>query len=279
MQTRFLGFWDCSPWRRDSARPARATLSLQRHTRARWAGLWLAFALGGCASTEFGHYAKPIDAHNEVVRGHTSPLGLTIRGAEVPELGSRQFGFVQVEFHNETDAWIHVRNVWLGFGGPAQSASVSVPRGEELASWALATRQRNEVRSANERAALVLLDLAGIGVAALASNDGVKAAGALASAGAETAMIANALSDDAKAGQITPDIPETHLLSLPFAVPPHMFSKRFVVLQTGGAGAPCISWMLIAYETDSGQQERAWLQLRTPSTRSEWQETTCRKRR
>jgi hypothetical protein len=252
---------------------------LARHTGACWAGAVLALALGGCASTEFGHYATPVDAHNKVERGHTSASGLAIRGAEVPELASRQFGFVQVEFHNETDAWIHVDKIDLGFGGVAQSASVSVPQGEELSSWALATRQRNQVRSANEQAALVLLDLAGIGVAAFAHDDELKAAGALASAGAETALVVGAFDADVKAGQITPVLPETHLLSLPFAVPPHMFSKRFIVLQTGGAGAPCVSWMLISYKTDDGRQERAWLQLRTPGTRSEWQAATCAKRR
>jgi hypothetical protein len=274
-----LTSWLRASWRCDSTQRTRGTLSLLHHTRSLFAGFLVALVLGGCFSSEFGHYARPVDAHNKVTRSHTAPSGLAIRGAEVPELGSAQFGFVQVEFHNQTDAWIQVRNIYLGFGGVAQSASVSVPTGDELASWALATRQRNEVRSANERAALVLLDLVGLGVAVAAHDDRVRAAGALASAGAETVMIANALSADAEEGRITPVLPETHLLSLPFAVPPHMFSKRFIVLQTGGAGAPCVSWMLLAYETDSGRQERAWLQLRTPGTRSQWQEATCPERR
>jgi hypothetical protein len=56
-------------------------------------------------------------------------------------------------------------------------------------------------------------------------------------------------------------VPATHLMSVPFSVPPGLFSRRsrrWILLDTSRGGAvPCLHQMLLDYKIRDGARERA----------------------
>jgi hypothetical protein len=81
---------------------------------------------------------------------------------------------------------------------------------------------------------------------------------------------------DADIQRVQSPYPSEHLLTAPFSIPPRLFTKRWIALNTKGTeGTACVRAMLVDYETDRGQRERVWLKFRRPGTRSDWQREFC----
>jgi hypothetical protein len=80
-------------------------------------------------------------------------------------------------------------------------------------------------------------------------------------------------------------VPSTHLLALPFSVPPGLFTKRWLLLNTRGARTPCIRQVLLDYDVQRGglasgaaqvgSRERVLLKFRYAGDRSSWQAPVC----
>jgi hypothetical protein len=235
--------------------------------------LAMTWALGveGCAHVAPGYPARPLDAQGKPLAPEQSRSGLRIVGREITELGSPYFGFVELTFINESGHWVRVHRMQLSFGDPIRDQSVFVPWGMDIQTWQHATALRNEVRAANTQTALEVLALAGTAAATFSQNRGVKAVGgavALSSIGALTALEYDAR---VKAAQSSPIFPESHLLAVPFGVPPGLFAKKWIVLNTVPERRVCIRSMLLDYESDAGGRERAWLTFRKRASASQWQ--------
>jgi hypothetical protein len=232
-------------------------------------GVPLALSTGllmGCAHVAKGPSAKPIDAQGRLAESPKTAMGLLINGREVTSLSSRYFGFLELTFRNETSQWIRISRINLGFGSPAKDQSVFVPWGTDIDSWFSATEQRNAVRGAN-------VDLA-LGLVGAARGGAARAAGGLVAVGGLAALTARAA--DARAAAAESPFSGSHLLAVPFAIPPGLFSKRWIVLNTHARPAGgCIDSLLLEYETDHGAKERVWLEFREPTTNSEWQRPLC----
>lgn len=192
-------------------------------------------------------------------------------GREIDDLSSPHFGFVELTFINDSAHWVRVHRMQLSFGDPVKDQSVFVPWGMDIQTWQHATALRNEVRAANTQTALEVLALAGLAAGTFSQDRGVKAVGgvvALASLGALTAREYDAR---VKAAQSSPIFPESHLLAVPFGVPPGLFAKKWIVLNSPPNQRVCIQSMLLDYESDAGGRERAWLTFRKRASQSEWQ--------
>jgi hypothetical protein len=225
----------------------------------------------GCASVAPGYPALPLSAEGKPLSPQQSKSGLRIVGREISELGSPYFGFVELTFTNDSAHWVRVHRMQLSFGDPLKDQSVFVPWGMDIQTWQHATALRNEVHAANTQTALEVLALAGMAAATFSQNRGVKAVGgavALSSAGALTALEYDAR---VKAAQSSPIFPESHLLAVPFGVPPGLFAKKWIVLNTVPNRQVCIQSMLLDYESDAGGRERAWLTFRKRGSASQWQ--------
>jgi hypothetical protein len=237
--------------------------------------LLLAMPLGGCASIVSGEYGHPMDASGILAQSPQTPLGLVISGAEVRELSSPYFGLVAVTLENKSSNWVRVRRMTVTFGGKQKDDSVFIPWGEEIASWERATYERNAVRSYNTEAALGAVALAGGVIAGTAKDKPIAAAGGVLQAGALAASAGHDVAQGLEAVEGPHLFPETHLLDVPFSIPPGLFSKRWILLSTGGTPGVCVDSMLLDYQTDSGQEERVWLRFRTNMSSSEWQKRAC----
>jgi hypothetical protein len=230
-----------------------------------------AVGASGCASVAAGNPAVPLDAAGRPRASQHARSGLRIVGREITELGSPYFGFVELTFSNDSARWVRVHRMQLSFGDPIRDQSVFVPWGMDIQTWQQATALRNEVRAANTQTALELLALTGTLAATFSQDRGVKAFGgvvALSSVGALTALEYDAR---VKAAQSAPIFPESHLLAVPFGVPPGLFAKKWIVLNTLPDRRVCIQSMLLDYESDAGGRERAWLTFRKRTPASQWQ--------
>lgn len=212
-----------------------------------------------------------------MARAPITRSGLLVSGEELASYSSRHFGLIEVTFENFTNEWLHVDQLALDFGGAERNAGVFLPEGADLIAWHDATVNRNDIRDTNAATALGALLALGtiVTLAGRASGhrEAAAAGGVVALGAATTAAIGDVGARIDRAGRVRL-LPETHLLAVPFAIPPGLFAKRWVLLNTRSSATPCIASMLIDYHVEPGD-ERVRLPLRRGAALSEWQPEAC----
>jgi hypothetical protein len=217
--------------------------------RPSWTVISLCLA---CATTvQRGPLGEPVDEAGHRLAGPRPLAGLNVSAEEIPALASPTFGAVEVTFENTSASWIRISNLALDFGDPIRTAGVQIPGGADLEAWRQATLQRLALFGGGDREPALLALGASVG----GQGAQVRAIGAVPSSGADAAF------------------PEYHLLTLPVVIPPALFTKRWVVLNTAPR-VPCIRRIVMSYETDDGRRERLALVVRS-GLASEWQATAC----
>ena len=247
-------------------------------------GALLGACLWSCASIQNSYLATPIDERGQLSPERRTPSGLVISGEERSRYASRNFGFVEVTFENTSAAWVRVQELQLDFGDAARDEGVFIPEGEDVNAWYLATMQRNDIRDTNDAHALAALLFVGkaVGSIAAASDEpAVAGVGAALALGASTAALAEAADRDVQAAEEAHPLQGAHLLHVPFAVPPGLFAKKWVLLNTR-PGVPCVAAMRISYVLEGGGREQVLLPFRRLGHRSAgsvWQQYACAERR
>ena len=256
----------------------------------------------GCASIQDSYVATPVDEQGNLAEHHRTTSGLVISGQELAAYASPHFGMVEVTLENHSSEWLHISRLALDFVSPEKNAGVALTAGSDLTARYNATVQRNDIRATNSAAALEGLLLVGETAAMVGAASGkrpIAAAGAATALGALTIDRANAYGDQIASVERVRDLPSSHLLALPIAVPPGLFSKRWVLLNTSDARTPCIRKMLLDYDVQVGDvgagdaqagnaparavsnkgRERVLLEFRAGGDRSEWQSSVCMPRK
>ena len=237
----------------------------------------LAFGMSGCASIGNSYVGRPLDQAGNALNSPYTASGLRISAQELTPYASRNFGLVEITLENDSTDWVRISRLELDFGDSAR-AGVSLPKEPDVSAWYRATLQRNDIRDTNEAAALGALVLLGAAVAIageVTDKPAAKAAGAVALAGAETALVVKGVDQNIQSVEHPPLYPDTHLLALPFAVPPGLFSKRWLLINTRDSNLPCVRGMLLDYDVVGRGRERVLLRFRKPGNGSEWQRWVC----
>jgi hypothetical protein len=244
-----------------------------------WARLSFVYGISitlaaGCAELHAGAYAVPVDRAGRFAPAAGLRSGLRISGRQVTALSSRYFGAIEVTFENLSPAWVRIQQASIDFGTPARNAEVAITAGEDLQRWQEGTQRRNAIRDANRETALDLLLFGAAVATAAAGRSPVGAGAALVGAGAAGTLAADQLAERNAAAETVALYPATHLLSLPFSVPPGLAIKRWIVLNTGATkGRSCIRHADLEYVTDSHLRER--VRLAFSDLQSEWQTPIC----
>lgn len=239
--------------------------------------LWMVWgcSLLGCASVPNSEPAVPIDAQGTPVSATTS-AGLRVSGEELAELASRYFGVLEVTLENPTADWIHIARVTLDFGDSAKNAAVGVPAGEDLHAFLKATEQRNAVRETNRETALAIAALGGALVGAASSERAVAATGDAVALTSLAALAVDSRMSDVNAAEQVARLPENHLLAGPVAIPPGLFVKRWIVLQTKEtSSSACLASVTLGFERAGITFERVRLTFKHANERTEWQAAAC----
>jgi hypothetical protein len=233
-------------------------------------------SLFGCASVPGSEPAVPIDAQGKPVSAITASAGLRVSGEELAELASRYFGVLEITLENPTADWIHIGRVTLDFGDSAKNAAISVPAGANLQAFLTATELRNAVRQTNRETALAIAALGGALVGAASSERALAAAGDAVALTSFAALAVDARIGDVKAAEQVARLPESHLLAGPVAIPPGLFVKRWIVLQTQAtSSSTCVASVTLGLERPGAARERVLLTFKRANEKTEWQAAAC----
>jgi hypothetical protein len=200
-------------------------------------------------------------------------------------MSSPYFGDLEFTLENPTSRWVRIEKIALDFGSDAANQLVSLPWGSQLARWAEATHQRNVIREINDEIALALIGgtiMVAAGTANAGMHGAVAGAAVGAMAGGLVAMNALARSPSASGtgaagADAGPVFDGRHLLALPLDVPPGLFLKRYIVLNTPYAPElPCLTNVTMTYQLADGSMHRVALRFREALIgNSQWQANVC----
>ncbi len=228
--------------------------------------------LSGCASVHYKHFAELENQSKEVSGNNT---GLVISAEEDRALSSTYFGVVKFTFENKSNDWIRVKNVAIDFEDDILNREVMIPTGNDLKVWAKAVQQKKAIEDANSRAFLgTLTVLGGLAAATSGNRSTQNFGGALYVTGA-TALAVNAVNENLDTLQKPGVLPETHILSQGFSIPPGFFQRKWILLFTKNPKEiPFVSTIYLTYTLEDGAIEKVKVvfRRRVPQrARSGWQ--------
>jgi hypothetical protein len=241
------------------------------------ARLCLFVASAGCAQIASGEYGVGVDATGKLSPTESQTAKLRISAGERTRMSSLYFGQIEFTFENPTGEWITVEHVALDFGSAKNNQAVLFPWGARLDTWAAATTHRNAVRDANNALALELLAAGGaVAGAAGRHTPAARTAGGFASLAAMTAITATHTEARAETAEDVPIFEGSHLFNVPFDVPPGLFVKRWLVVNTpSDPSLGCLTSVVMAYELSDKTSHRIALSIRNPEAFGEWQSKAC----
>jgi len=226
----------------------------------------------GCATIHSAEPAYPVDEQGQVSNQQVARSGLRISGEELTALSSPNFGVLEVTFENSSADWRRIKRVSLDFAGQGNNQFVRIPWGDDIRAWYEATLQRNQIDATNRDTALGVVAIAGM-VVGTSRNESARVMGGLATLSSVAAMQAERTSVSINSAEHVAIFPDSHLLAGPFAVPPNLFAKKWVLLNTqGGNDVPCIDHLVLTYEFEDLPFERVFLRYKSQSA---WQARAC----
>lgn len=230
----------------------------------RWEFLVLCVgALGlGCASTVTGAPAARLGDQGQAGSSEARSSPVLVRSRVLPHLSAPGLPVVEVSFQNRSRQWQRLTAVGLETSNPALREQLTIPLGDELYGWQLATQQREAVRAANEQTAWELV-LAGAWLAAKvgsgSSDARVRLGSAAVGLGATSAFVVKHYQDRRRDAETPALVPPSHLLAGPIAVPPGAVVKRWVLLSAPERNRSTELGLVLSYEGPSTSRERVLL--------------------
>lgn len=227
----------------------------------------LAFFIGAsaCATVQTGALAKKIEPSGRVTEQFVQNSGLRISGTQVNVMSSEHFGMAVVTFENLGSSWRRVSNVRISLSPRALNDRVIVPAGLELEAWVDATLTRNYLFTRDTALALSTLGF-GDWIRRVTKD---RRAPELRGGASGLQPISALQTQKEPAKTYLPD----HLLEAPVTVPPALFAKRWIVLNTPPDLGACIRGIVLDFDVDTGEHEQVWVPFATHG--SAWQERTC----
>ncbi len=232
----------------------------------------LLFFVISCASVSDRYTARQYLENGKLSDKKETKLGLQISAEEDSSMGSKYFGLVQVTLENRSQEWVKVKKVSIDFGSEDCNQNIKIVSGNEISTWYDATSKRNQISEYNRNLFLGALALAGTAAVAGSSKDGVKMAGAAGTLGAITALTVSDINKNLNRLEYAKIFPETHLMAGPFLIPPGLFAKKWVLLNTlNHQKTGWVDKFKMTYETETGEKETVKVLFRTNRNYGEWQ--------
>ncbi len=232
--------------------------------------------LSSCASVHNGNYANVETGigTNQKSTGKQSASGLLLSGQEVKSMASRHITQIDFTFENKTGKWIHIKSVKLNFGSQEANEAISIPVGADLDAWIVAIKQNQAIKDYNFNLAMASIGAVGAGIAATSGNSqSQKNIGNFALAGASAALTVNSVRNQLNSLELAKVVPDNHILSSNFVVPPKMHTKKWVAIYSENPyELPYIDSITLEITTADNKIEKLKLPFRISGiSSSEWQ--------
>jgi hypothetical protein len=242
-----------------------------------------AAALSGCMTVNSGDYGVALDDSGHPRNPTAIGEPMKISAGELGPLSSLYFGVVEVTFENTSPAWIQIDHIDLDFGTADKNKSVFVPWGDDIETWKRAAFHRPVMLTFNDQRLLGWPPIGEPVVGAAAGGRMARAPGGTVALEALPGLDAEEPETAVETTRAPPRFPSTHLLSLPLRIPPGLFARRWLLLNTA-ARPPggCIDSFILSYET--ADHVRGHVLLKFRATRglnspdwqpSQWQIRSC----
>lgn len=234
--------------------------------------IFLAILLG-CANVHTGKYATQVGEQGEKVeqKGKLTKLGLIISGRERTELSSKYFGLLDFTFENCTQDWIRIKRIEISFGNDVVDENISITSGDDIIYWQRAIKHRNIIDDQNTRALFGAIAVLGMGFAIAGGSDELRMLGATSGLGAITSLSVYEYNKNMAAITSSEIFPASHILAEGFNIPPGLFTKKWILLNSRNhKKLGIIKYIFIKYTLDNGKSEKIKLYFRG-GVMSRWQ--------
>jgi hypothetical protein len=214
-----------------------------------------------CASVHDNIAAEKVDGplHDSKTIS-TTATGIRISGGLNYSMESKYFRAIDFTFENTTGSWLRITDISLDFADEKLNRSITVPIGQDIVDWVNATNLNNRISSYNKDMLLSGLVLVGA-IAGMQGNSSSQQSGNLMLSGGVSAMAADSINKGLDAVQNAKLIPTNHLLSVPFAIPPGLFVKKWVLLHTSVPDDIEVPALYIHYQLTDGRKESVKLPI------------------
>ncbi|HTU61500.1 MAG TPA: hypothetical protein VMF89_23755, partial [Polyangiales bacterium] len=190
--------------------------------------------------------------------------GLRISGTQVNVMSSEHFGMAVVTFENLGSRWRRVSNVRISLSPRTLNERVIVPAGLELEAWVDATLTRN----------YLFMRETALALSTLGFGDWIRRVTRDRRTPEQQSGLPTITALQAQGSPARTYLPD-HLLEAPVTVPPALFAKRWIVLNTPPDLGVCIRGIVLDFDVDSGEHEQVWVPFDIEG--SAWQAQTCPK--
>ena len=217
-----------------------------------------ALIITGCATADYSNYGYQVNEDNtgKSKKNPKTELGLIVSAQDDGVFESNYFGVINFSFVNTSQEWIYIKNIRIDFGDDAKNDNIKIISGNDIVTWRDSTMLRNNIDEHNMNLFLGTLAVTGA-VLSVSGNKNVKTAGQAMLLGAEGSLTVKALSDSYDKIQFSTIFPQSHLLNSDFAIPPGLFVRKWVVLNTKNHDKTGpITSLDIEYLTENNKKEK-----------------------
>jgi hypothetical protein len=229
----------------------------------------LTLTWAACTTVQTGSYATTIDSQGHVTEQQVQPSGIQVSGKQVKELASRYLGMLVITFENPKPSWRRIHNVRVSLSPRSLHQSVVIPAGAELNAWVDAILATSYYGTSNLSIVFRELGLRDWSQRVTRNRQPLREPSAESGLNTIATLLAH------------PETPQTyppdHLLEGPIIVPPKLFAKRWLVLNTPADQATCIKGIDLEFDVDAADEatihERVWVAFDNQG--SDWQLHFC----
>jgi hypothetical protein len=209
-----------------------------------------------CASMDYSNIGYELNSDNTPTNNEHTKLGLKISAEEDEKLESEYFGVINFSFVNSSQEWIYIKNIKLDFGSDLINNNVRIISGRDILAWKESTILRNKIDEYNMNLFLGSLAVTGA-MLSTSGNTNIKTAGNTLLLGSLASLTVKEISDSYNKIQYSSIFPTNHLLNGDFIIPPGLFIKKWIVLNTKNhKETGMITQLDIEYQTTNSITEK-----------------------
>lgn len=160
--------------------------------------------------------------------------GLIVSASLNEYFSSEYFGLIDFVFENKTGEWLNLHDISISLNNDKLDSTVKVTMGNELDVWLESTIDKKRIDEENKAMLRAGLGVLAYSMMDASKNNTVKTTGAVLLTGLMTSMVISGVKNREKFST-TVDLPAKHLFAGNILIPPGLFVKRWIVLNTNNS--------------------------------------------
>ncbi|MEM7183197.1 MAG: hypothetical protein AAF518_19960 [Spirochaetota bacterium] len=214
-------------------------------------GFFFLIVFSNCATIHSQHFAIPVNGKGDAIQSKSSDFGLVVSSHEITELSSTYFGVIEFTLENKSQAWIKLEKVSIDFLDTRINKNVKILSGKELLAWNHAIQRKIKIDAYNEFTLLASLKLLADTIELASEDERVKSWSRFSSLGLESSMNVESFKQSQEKNLF---LPKDHLLNSQLVIPPGLFEKKYLVLNTKNhSEIQYLDHLFLKYQTTTKQ--------------------------